>query len=153
MNKIAFVAIASLAIAACGTQGNGATGVKALQDSTIKIHDEIMPQIAHFDRDAVKIDSILANLKNLKTAKADLDTNLTRKELSTLKANLESATDHMMDWMKGYNPDSTDVKYFETELQKVSDMKKIFDNVSKESQDKLKNFLTPKIQITQSAQL
>ncbi|MGJ1224192.1 MULTISPECIES: transposase [Sphingobacterium] len=140
MNKIAFVAIASLAIAACGTQGNGATGVKALQDSTIKIHDEIMPQIAHFDRDAVKIDSILANLKNLKTTKADLDTNLTRKELSTLKANLESATDHMMDWMKGYNPDSTDVKYFETELQKVSDMKKIFDSVSKESQDKLKNF-------------
>jgi len=57
-----------------------------------------------------------------------------------LKANLESATDHMMDWMKGYNPDSTDVKYFETELQKVSDMKKIFDNVAKESQDKLKNF-------------
>ncbi|MGJ1190607.1 transposase [Sphingobacterium siyangense] len=140
MNKIAFVAIASLAIAACGTQGNGATGVKALQDSTIKIHDEIMPQIAHFDRDAVKIDSILANLKNLKTTKADLDTNLTRKELSTLKANLESATDHMMDWMKGYNPDSTDVKYFETELQKVSDMKKIFDSVAKESQDKLKNF-------------
>jgi 5-bromo-4-chloroindolyl phosphate hydrolysis protein len=140
MNKIAFVAIASLAIAACGTQGNGATGVKAMQDSTIKIHDEIMPQIAHFDRDAVKIDSILANLKNLKTTKADLDTNLTRKELSTLKANLESATDHMMDWMKGYNPDSTDVKYFETELQKVSDMKKIFDNVSKESQEKLKNF-------------
>ncbi len=140
MNKIAFVAITSLAIAACGTQGNGATGVKALQDSTIKIHDEIMPQIAHFDRDAVKIDSILANLKNLKTTKSDLDTNLTRKELSTLKANLESATDHMMDWMKGYNPDSTDVKYFETELQKVSDMKKIFDNVSKESQDKLKNF-------------
>lgn len=140
MNKIAFVAIASLAIAACGTQGNGASGVKALQDSTIKIHDEIMPQIAHFDRDAIKIDSILANLKNLKTTKADLDTNLTRKELSTLKANLESATDHMMDWMKGYNPDSTDVKYFETELQKVSDMKKIFDNVAKESQDKLKNF-------------
>ncbi|MDR6734592.1 transposase [Sphingobacterium sp. 2149] len=140
MNKIAFVAIASLAIAACGTQGNGATPVKALQDSTIKIHDEIMPQIAHFDRDAVKIDSILDNLKNMKTAKADLDTSSTRKELSILKANLESATEHMMDWMKGYNPDSTDVKYFETELQKVSDMKKIFDNVSKESHEKLKSF-------------
>ena len=140
MNKIAFLAIASLAIAACGTNGNGATTVKALQDSTIKIHDEIMPQIAHFDRDAVKIDSILANLKTIKTARTDLDTTATRKELSVLKANLESATDHMMDWMKGYNPDSTDVKYFETELQKVSDMKKIFDNVSKESEGKLKNF-------------
>ncbi|MDR3010445.1 MAG: transposase [Sphingobacterium sp.] len=140
MNKIAFLAIASLAIAACGTNGNGATTVKALQDSTIKIHDEIMPQIAHFDRDAVKIDSILANLKTIKTARMDLDTIATRKELSVLKANLESATDHMMDWMKGYNPDSTDVKYFETELQKVSDMKKIFDNVSKESEGKLKNF-------------
>lgn len=99
-----------------------------------------MPQIAHFDRDAVKIDSILANLKTIKTARKDLDTTATRKELSVLKANLESATDHMMDWMKGYNPDSTDVKYFETELQKVSDMKKIFDNVSKESEGKLKNF-------------
>jgi len=140
MNKIAFVAIASLAIAACGTNGNGATNVKALQDSTLKIHDEIMPQIAHFDRDAVKIDSILANLKTIKTARTDLDTSSTRKELSILKANLESATDHMMDWMKGYNPDSTDIKYFETELQKVSDMKKIFDNVSKESEGKLKNF-------------
>ncbi len=140
MNKIAFLAIASLAIAACGTNGNGATTVKALQDSTIKIHDEIMPQIAHFDRYAVKIDSILANLKTIKTARTDLDTIATRKELSVLKANLESATDHMMDWMKGYNPDSTDVKYFETELQKVSDMKKIFDNVSKESEGKLKNF-------------
>lgn len=140
MNKIAFLAIASVAIAACGTQGNGETTVKALQDSTIKIHDEIMPQIAHFDRDAVKIDSILDNLKAMKTAKPDLDTNSTRKELSILKANLESATEHMMDWMKGYNPDSTDVKYFETELQKVSDMKKIFDNVSKESHEKLKSF-------------
>jgi 5-bromo-4-chloroindolyl phosphate hydrolysis protein len=138
MNKIAFMAIASLAIAACGTTGTN--NVKALQDSTIKIHDEIMPQIAHFDRDAVKIDSILANLKTIKTARTDLDTIATRKELSVLKANLESATDHMMDWMKGYNPDSTDVKYFETELQKVSDMKKIFDNVSKESEGKLKNF-------------
>lgn len=76
----------------------------------------------------------------LKEAKADLDTTATRKDLSILKANLESATDHMMDWMKGYNPDSTDVKYFEIELQKVTDMKKIFDEVSKESQEKLKNF-------------
>ncbi|WP_104382088.1 transposase [Sphingobacterium sp. HMA12] len=138
MNKIAFMAIASLAIAACGTTGTN--NVKALQDSTIKIHDEIMPQIAHFDRDAVKIDSILNSLKTLKAAKADLDTTATRKDLSILKANLESATDHMMDWMKGYNPDSTDVKYFEIELQKVADMKKIFDEVSKESQEKLKNF-------------
>lgn len=73
MNKIAFLAIASLAIAACGTNGNGATTVKALQDSTIKIHDEIMPQIAHFDRDAVKIDSILANLKTIKTARQCLN--------------------------------------------------------------------------------
>lgn len=138
MNKIAFMAIASLAIAACGTTGTN--NVKTLQDSTIKIHDQIMPQIAHFDRDAVKIDSILNNLNALKAAKTDLDTTATRKDLSILKANLESATDHMMDWMKSYNPDSTDVKYFEVELQKVTDMKKIFDTVSKESQEKLKNF-------------
>ncbi|MGE8242947.1 hypothetical protein D3C87_288170 [compost metagenome] len=138
MNKIAFMAIASLAIAACGTTGTN--NVKVLQDSTIKIHDEIMPQIAHFDRDAVKIDSILNNLKTLKAAKADLDTTATKKDLGILKANLESATDHMMDWMKAYKPDSTDIKYFEVELQKVSDMKKIFDTVSKESQEKLKNF-------------
>lgn len=138
MKKIAFMAIASLAIAAC--ENAGANKVKALQDSTIKIHDEIMPQIAHFDRDAIKIDSILNNLKSIKAANAGLDTADARKELSILKANLESATDHMMDWMKGYNPDTTDTKYFEVELQKVTDMKKIFDNVAKESQEKLKNF-------------
>ncbi|MGB3066848.1 transposase [Sphingobacterium thalpophilum] len=138
MKKIAFMAIASLVIAAC--ENAGTNKVKALQDSTIKIHDEIMPQIAHFDRDAIKIDSILNNLKSIKAVNAGLDTAAARKELSILKANLESATDHMMDWMKGYNPDTTDTKYFEVELQKVSDMKKIFDNVAKESQEKLKNF-------------
>jgi len=138
MNKIALLAVASLAIAACETTGTN--NIKALQDSTIKIHDEIMPQIAHFDRDVIKIDSILANLKLIKESKTSLDTTNARKDLDILKANLESATDHMMDWMKDYNPDSSDVKYFEVELQKVSDMKKIFDNVSKESQEKLKNF-------------
>src|SRR5690606_17426390 len=128
MNKIAFLAIATLTITACDTTGTD--HVKVLQDSTIKIHDEIMPQIAQFDRDAIKIDSILNNLKAIKATKSSLDTSATRKDLGILKANLESATDHMMDWMKDYNPDSTDSKYFETELQKVSDMKKIFDNVA-----------------------
>ena len=138
MNKIAFLAIATLTITACDTTGTD--HVKVLQDSTIKIHDEIMPQTAQFDRDAIKIDSILNNLKAIKATKSSLDTSATRKDLGILKANLESATDHMMDWMKDYNPDSTDSKYFETELQKVSDMKKIFDNVAKESQEKLGNF-------------
>ena len=80
-----------------------------LSQEAIQIHDEIMPQIAHFDRTTVKIDSILAVTTDEQV----------KSDLTTLKANLEAATDNMMTWMKDYVSDSTDVAYQQSEVEKM----------------------------------
>jgi hypothetical protein len=71
---------------------------------------------------------------------ADLDTVALRTDLETLKGNLESATDNMMTWMHEYKPDSTDIAYQKAEVEKMSVMKKQFEEVSAESKAKLSSF-------------
>lgn len=110
-----------------------------LAEEAIKIHDEIMPQIAHFDRTVLKIDNILGNLDSLAKAKKDIDTNVIKADLTALKQNLEAATDNMMTWMRDYAPDSTDVAYQKAEVEKIKAMKKQFEDVSLESNNKLGN--------------
>ncbi|MBE8714632.1 transposase [Sphingobacterium hungaricum] len=113
---------------------------KKLADQAIAIHDEIMPQISSFDKATIEIDSILLNLNAIKVANPELDTTTTRTELTSLKVNLEAATDNMMIWMKDYSLDSTDVAYQQAEVDNVTAMKKQFDDVSKESETKLSPF-------------
>lgn len=117
-----------------------ATQLQQFSEEAIKIHDEIMPQIAHFDRATVKIDSILENLSSIAQKDNSLDTAKVRLDLETLKVNLENATDNMMIWMKDYTPDSTDVDYQQAEIEKVKAMKKLFEEVSLESNTKLGKF-------------
>ena len=142
MKKLAFLVASAFAITSCANSSNtnNQNDLAKTQEETMKIHDEIMPQVSIFDKDAVTIDSILTNLSAIKTAKPNLDTTNTRQELSQLKSNLEDATDHMMDWMKGYSADSTTVDYANRELTKVKDMKAVFDRVSKEKQEILKKY-------------
>lgn len=108
-----------------------------LSEEAIAIHDEIMPQIAHFDKTTVKVDSILANLDQILIKDPQADTATIKTDLITLKSNLEAATDNMMTWMKEYAPDSTDVAYQQAEIEKVKAMKKQFEDVSLESNKKL----------------
>lgn len=108
-----------------------------LAEEAIAVHDEIMPQIAHFDKTTVKIDSILGNLSQVLAKNPNADTATVRTELITLKSNLEAATDNMMTWMKEYAPDSTDVAYQQAEIEKIKAMKKQFEDVSLESNKKL----------------
>ncbi|MCW2263558.1 MULTISPECIES: transposase [Sphingobacterium] len=142
MKKLAFLVASAFAITSCANSSNtnNQYDLAKTQEETMKIHDEIMPQVSIFDKDAVTIDSILTNLSAIKTAKPNLDTTNTRQELSQLKSNLEDATDHMMDWMKDYSADSTTVDYANRELTKVKDMKAVFDRVSKEKQEILKKY-------------
>lgn len=111
-----------------------------LSEEAIIVHDEIMPQIASFDRAGIKIDSLLQNLPVIAKANKDLDTAVVKKDLMTLKSNLESATDNMMTWMKDYVSDSTDISYQQAELEKIKLMKKQFEDVSLESNKKLAPF-------------
>ena len=117
-----------------------ATKVQQLSAEAIQAHDEIMPQISHFDRTTLKIDSILENLNTIAQKDKNLDTTTVRADLESLKQNLETATDNMMTWMRDYVSDSTDVAYQKAEVEKVKAMKKHFEDVSLESNNKLGKF-------------
>ena len=113
---------------------------KVLAAEAIEIHDEIMPEISRFDRMSLKIDSILSNLASIKEGQPELDTTDTRKELKTLQANIDAATDFMMEWMREYEIDSTDVAYQQGEIDRVTHMKQQFEEVQTEINTKLKDF-------------
>ncbi len=132
MKKFFYITASALfLLGACESKTNQKdTSVQELSKEAIAVHDEIMPQIGTFDRTTVKIDSLLGT--NIDEQK--------RQELEQLKSNLESATDNMMTWMKDYTPDSTNIAYQEEELVKIKAMKKQFEDVSLESNNKLAPF-------------
>lgn len=113
---------------------------KKLADEVIAVHDEIMPQIAVFDKTTVKIDSILSDLNSYAKKNPTADTAQVRSDLSTLKNNLESATDQMMTWMKEYDLENLDPDYLNAEMVKIKAMKKQFEDVALESNKKLTSF-------------
>ena len=147
MKKTMFIAAASiLLLSACNSGGNDAGEIDRLREEAIAVHDEIMPQISAFDRNTVKIDSLLSNLPQLKAANPDIDTAQTRADLTGLKDRLEEATNTMMEWMTEFDVDpqeksAAEIKtYYEREVEKVNEMKQLFDDVAKESADKLAQF-------------
>lgn len=146
MKKTIFPAAALLLLSACNGGSNDAGEIDRLREEAIAIHDEIMPQISAFDRNTVKIDSLLSSLPELKAANPDIDTAQTRMELTGLKDRLEEATNAMMEWMTEFDVDPQDKtaaeikSYYEGEVDKVADMKQLFDDVAKESAEKLAQF-------------
>lgn len=135
-----------LLMAACNNGSNETGEIDRLREEAIAVHDEIMPQISAFDRNSVKIDSILANLPQLQQTQPDIDTAQTRADLIGLKSRLELATDSMMDWMTAFEVDPQDKSaaeikaYYEEEIEKVNEMKQLFDEVSKEATEKLAKY-------------
>jgi len=121
---------AAFAVTACQNTGGSGGDHKALSKKAIEIHDIIMPQISVFDKQTLLIDSLLVHLPAIKASRPDLDTTDARMELSALKTDLEAATDSMMDWMREYEPDNADTSYQKTEIQRITDVKTTFENVS-----------------------
>jgi len=147
MKKSIFpIAAAFLLLAACNGGNSDTVEIDQLRDEAIAIHDEIMPQISAFDRNTVKIDSLLSNLPELKAANPDIDTAQVRTDLSGLKDRLDEATNAMMDWMTGFDVDPQDKSaaeiktYYEKEVDKVKEMMALFDEAAKESAEKLAQF-------------
>lgn len=132
MKNIVYISTSLLLLlGACQTNtSNNSTKPEDIGKEVIIVHDEIMPQIAHFDRTTLKIDSLIA------TSLEDS----TKIELTQLKSNLEAATGNMMTWMRDYAADSADISYQESELTKIKVMKKQFEDVSLESNTKLATF-------------
>lgn len=141
MKKFTLSALALALFLASACQNNAQNEeAKKLATEAIEIHDEIMPQVSAFDKHDILIDSLLQNLSILKTVDADLDTVETREKFHTLKANLESATDKMMVWMKEYVADSTDVDYQKAEVESISELKTEFEQVKYEAESLLAPF-------------
>src|SRR5690606_59289 len=113
MKKTILAAIIALAtLNSCQQQSNNdASQLKNLSEEAIQVHDEIMPQIAHFDRATLKIDSILENLGSIAKKDNTLDTATVKSELETLTQNVESASDNTMKWKREYTTVSTVVDY------------------------------------------
>ena len=137
-NLIFLGAALSLAIVSCQnkqTQNND----QKLSEQAIALHDEIMPEISHFDKSTILIDSVLTNLAVIKENKADLDTTNTRHDLTNLKDSIENATDNMMTWMKDYDTKNEDEAYQQKEVDKINALKGQFDRVS----EQIKTLLAP----------
>lgn len=132
MKKLIILSVGiSAVLSSCGNnQAAKETEDQKISQQAIQIHDEIMPQISVFDRKTVEIDSILLNLASIKANYATLDTSNTRTELTQLKAHLEEATDNMMTWMKDYDPVNEDKVYQQKMLDRVTEMKKQFEDAN-----------------------
>jgi hypothetical protein len=119
---------------------------KALQDSVIAVHDEVMPLMGTFVRNSIKIDSILINLHEVKQQNSALDTANIRAELLELKRNLDSSSESMTDWMHEFEVDhegksKEEIKeYLKSELVKIKEVKDKFESTFEESKAKLKDF-------------
>lgn len=146
LKSFAFAGLMALSMGACNNAEKDGRTIEAIKEETIAVHDEIMPQIGSFDRQSLKIDSILTNLDSLKQLRPELDTAEVRADLTGLKNRLEGATDSMMQWMNEFEVEPEDKSeaetkaYFESELKKITDMKKTFSDVTKESTEKLAKF-------------
>lgn len=134
------VALTLLTLGSCQNSEKQTADPKALSQKAIEIHDEIMPQISTFNKQGILIDSLLENLTTIKQNSPDLDTTNTRQELSSLKTDIDSATDKMMAWMKEYSLDNADVAYQEAEIERISALKAEFEKVSNDAAKSLTPF-------------
>src|SRR5690606_276859 len=141
---ILFFLALSIITSSCSTSDSD--GNKALQDSVIVVHDEVMPLMGGFVRNSIKIDSILINLPEIKSQNPELDTTNLRIDLLELKRNLDSSSERMTDWMHGFEVEHEGKskeeieKYLKNELLKINEVKEKFDSTSEESKIKLKDF-------------
>lgn len=138
------VLLSSLFIYSCNSSENKYDN-KALQDSVIAIHDEVMPLMGGFVRNSIKIDSILVDLQSYKAQNPDLDTAQARVDLSDLKVKLDAAATSMSDWMHEFETEHEGKteeevkKYLDNELVRIQKVKEKF-NTASESNSKLDLF-------------
>ena len=143
MKNQILIAISFLCLAGCSAGKNDEN--EALQKEVIAVHDEVMPMMGSFVRNEMLIDSLLKNMKALKTTDPSLDTAAHKARLSSLKVKLESATDAMNKWMQDLELDfegmsDQEVKaYLEEEKRKVEQINQQF----KEADTESKEVLTP----------
>jgi len=94
---------------------------QALYDEVMNIHDEVMPKMEDLYKAKVALKSKITNSPALPESE--------KQKINTTLAELDSASESMMVWMRQFNPppDSVGVDkakaYLEKELEKVKEVK------------------------------
>ncbi len=86
-----FILLVTLVFSACEDK---ADKVKALKDEVMDVHDEVMPLMGELRKTAKSLEMKAETLDSLSAA-----------ELNVLSANIDSANEFMMEWMRQYEPD------------------------------------------------
>lgn len=119
---------------------------KKERDEVMKFHDLVMGDQSVIVNNQMKLDTLLKDLKGLKTRFPEIDTLKEKATIQTLLKDLTTAEDGMNDWMHKFEPDVTgksneeSVKYFIAEKAKIKAVDSLYKKEIKSSDAYLSKF-------------
>ncbi|TDQ11302.1 hypothetical protein [Pedobacter metabolipauper] len=135
-----------LAAAIGCTQKQGQKDYKSVRDEVMQFHDSVMADHNKVVSNQMKLDTLLKDLKGLKTTHPEVDTLQEKVAITALISDLGRAEDRMNDWMHKFEPDVTGksnevaVQYFENEKAKVAAVDSLYKKEIKSSDAYLNKF-------------
>lgn len=121
MNKLTGILLIATAVSACKQNAD----YKTVRDEVMKFHDVVMADQGLVVSNQMKLDTLLKNLKGLKTKFPEIDTLKEKEQIRGLIGELTKAEDSMNDWMHKFEPDVSGkyndeaVQYFKDEMVKI----------------------------------
>ncbi|WP_316811567.1 hypothetical protein [Pedobacter heparinus] len=98
---------------------------KTVRDEVMKFHDIVMADQGVVVNNQMKLDTLLKDMKDLKTRFPAIDTGKEKETINALMADLTKAENSMNDWMHKFEPDVSGksneaaVQYFKAEMAKI----------------------------------
>ena len=127
-NKIVILCFLLLGFQACQ---NG-SDYKSVRKEVLDAHDKVMMDGETAIKNKMSLDTILANLDSLRTAKIISDTTVERQAIGKLQSKLNAADEQMNDWMHEFNAEldgksnEEAVIYFKAEQEKVKRLDSVY---------------------------
>jgi PBP1b-binding outer membrane lipoprotein LpoB len=119
---------------------------KAVRDEVMQYHDEVMKDQSVIVKNQMKLDTLLRDLKGLKTKYPNVDTLQEAIALKSLLSKLVKADDDMNNWMHQFEPDVTGksnedaIAYFQSEKRKIAAIDSVYKQEIQTSGEYLKKF-------------
>jgi GTPase involved in cell partitioning and DNA repair len=105
---------------------------KKVRDEVMDFHDEVMNDNGHIVNNQMKLDTLLHQLKSIKTQFPAMDTLQEAVMIKSIIKELNHAEELMNDWMHKFEPDATGksnaeaVKYFKSEKARVAQIDSLY---------------------------
>jgi len=136
INRYSLAVCLPLVLQACGSS----TDYKDVRKEVIELHDSVMIDSEKAIRSRMKLDTLSRSMDSLKQMKPSLDTAVVARQISVLKASLDSADEQMNVWMRAFEPDVADrsnedaVVYFQDQKRQISQLDSAYGRVLKQSE-------------------